>query len=173
MIDPSLPSLLKKLHSSDRYITQSYMCGFPSKFCLLNYLDCPDLFITDTGFVWSRKQLLSSKRDPILYRHYLNMTYPDRYCRLPWILLLTNNKDVIWLPVIQLLGWSFCPQTDTTKKYYYLKEGNVLHAENLINSDEKRFDLLDKNSMYFAYIDSIYDKLSANTEITLDKEISL
>ena len=101
------------------------------------------------------------------------MTYPDRYCRLPWILLLTNNKDVIWLPVIQLLGWSFCPQTDTTKKYYYLKESNVLHAENLISSDEKRFDLLDKHSMYFAYIDSIYDKLIANTEITLDKEISL
>lgn len=164
-----IPALLRAIHNSDRHIVQNNICGFPSRLCLLDYLDCPDLFITDTGFIWSRKQIVSNNRDRYLYRNYINQTYPDRYCRLPWVVLPTANRTKIWLPVIQLLGWSFYPYPDDLKqRYYYLRTGSTLHANNIIGSTKKDFSKVDKHSQYFSYIDSIYDKLLDDKEIVLD-----
>ena len=167
MIDPSLPSLLKKLHSKERRIINTSVCGFVSRLCLLDYLDCPDLFITDTGLIWSRRKLLNSRRDPVLYRNYVNLTYPDKYWHLPWVSLPTQSKEVIWLPVIQILGWSFYPQSKNVRnRYYHLKDGGILHADNLVTAAtcDKRY--INKHSLYRSYIDSIYEKLLDNHTLT-------
>lgn len=135
----------------ERRIIESTMCGFRSKLCLLDFIDCPDLFITDTGVIWSRQNIKNTWKDPVLYRKYINMTYPDKYCREPWVLLNDSNKMLIWLPVVHLLGLAF--HNDKEYKYYYLKEPGVLHASNVYGSDEEDYTKVDKRSHYYSWVD--------------------
>ena len=132
--------ILNRIHNTDRKIVDSTICGFSSKLCLLDFIGCTDTFITDTGIIWSRTTIKSSRKDPVLYRKYTNITFPDKFYRTPWVMLTDDEKRKIWLPVIQLLGWAFHPETDRTKRYYRVSGNvNILHSS-LIESCTSRPD---------------------------------
>lgn len=126
------------------------------RICLLDFLNAPNLFVSEFGIIWNRSEFNNTKNNDIFFRNYLPMVVRDKYRQVPWVYLPTAENKSIWYPIDLIVGWAFKPTTDATLKYFdydYTGILNVIHCEYLHNSN--KLDLPEE-SKYRQLLESIY-----------------
>lgn len=152
-----LKELINRIHSPNKriYVTSKLFDKSRSiKICLLDFVDAPDYFITEQGFIWNRKEFNYIKNNEIIWRNYLPLVIRDKYYRVPWVFLPTRSGNV-WYPIDLLVGWAFHGTTDTNSKYFIHKGTELLDNTDIENSAVE--PKLPDNSLYKQFLNNIYN----------------
>ena len=152
-----LQELIDRIHDPSKriYVTSKLFNKNKSiKICLLDFVDAPDHFITEQGFIWNRKELNYLKNNEIIWRNYLPLVIRDKYYRVPWVFLPTKSGNV-WYPVDLLVGWAFHGTTDLNSKYFIHKGIELLDNTDIENSTIE--PTLPDNSLYKQFLNTIYN----------------
>ena len=75
-----LNELINRIHDPDKriYVTSKLFDKSKSiKICLLDFVDAPDYFITEKGFIWNRKEFNYIKNNEIIWKNYLPLVIRD------------------------------------------------------------------------------------------------
>jgi hypothetical protein len=121
---------------------------------LLDFVDAPEYFITEQGFIWNRKEFNYLKNNEIIWRNYLPLVIRDKYYRVPWVFLPTKSENV-WYPVDLLVGWAFHSTTDLNSRYFIHKGIELLDNTDIENSTIE--PTLPNNSLYKQFLNTIYN----------------
>lgn len=123
--------------------------------CLLDFLNAPKYFVTEFGLIWKRDEFVRSKPNELIYRNYLPTVVRDKYYRVPWVHLRTED-GYKWIPLDLIVGWAFQPTEDKQLRYFnydllgisYQMENKYLHPTNTLE--------LPEDSLYRKFITELY-----------------
>lgn len=123
--------------------------------CLLDFLNAPKYFVTEFGLIWKRDEFVRSKPNELIYRNYLPTVVRDKYYRVPWVHLHTED-GYKWIPLDLIVGWAFQPTEDKQLRYFkydllgisYQMENKYLHPTNTLE--------LPEDSLYRKFITELY-----------------
>lgn len=152
-----LSCFIKNIHDTHRIKAKSTV--FTSdlseiKLVKLDYLGAADYFITSIGVVYSRSKVYVNRKG-FCTSSYLPMTVLDPYLPYKWVMLPTHIGK-IWMPINQLMGWSFLPQTDESQRYFVAKHPAIypLTLESCEWSDTPPD--VPQDSVYLKFMQQIY-----------------
>lgn len=145
----------EKIINSNRRIIKTKLFQFDCKICLLDFIGANQYFISDFGLIWDRQNVFTNTFG-ILTRGSIPLVRKDPNLPYGWVPLKTA-MPVEWFPINQLLGWTFDPNPDLTKKYYITD--HITYPFN--TKDFKWVEHIDlpKDSLYREFINRVYGPL--------------
>lgn len=144
---------LRQVIHEEKKITWFRNFTNPVRIVFLNFLGCETYFITEFGGIWDSKRIFSG-RNKLTYRNMLPLVILDTKYPYPWVSLPTITGKH-WIPVNQILGWAFQPDTKEQRRYF-LTEQPITLPINLSTYTWTNTLPFTEESLYTSFMKCIY-----------------